>query len=373
MVRAIKTLLTPFGLGFAVLVIGLNSHAQIKFGFSGNWRISLDGQQASDEESNQRSQTTLRLNSSLDFKANDWLSLNVSPSVKSRAGFIQANPNAQTEENAFDLKNASVDLKPWLGAKFSAGSLNQKVIHSPLIMSDRSFPAARVLIGMPADSFFQSGVIAQTAIPTSVAYTSNSQDAESTPQFNSGLVYVGIRNADIDSRFSVGSYRFQDLPLSVSSKSFFLGNQGSQINATDYKFDFDFQGIEARFDLNWKITRNIIYVIESSYVQNQSAPSDTNAGVWAKNDVKFIFGDRWAFIPGFEYFRIEPNAVVAAYNDEGLNANRTGLFGKLAVQWNNLISFAIKAGNRVAIFQNPTIQPDEKNIMLSVETVDVAF
>lgn len=349
-----------------------NQTSRSQYHFQGNWHLGLEGAHASDEISNQRTQTTLSMNSQLSFIFNSWLSIHLHPVIKYRSGFIQADPNAQLDNSVFDLRQAAVLIAPDEAVQLTMGALNQKHIHSSLLFANRAFPAARLQLASSEKNIFSMGIRGQAAVPTSMALSNNAQEKEATPSFNSLSVYMGLHSESVDLFLGTSTFQFKNLPLLVSTKSGLLGNDVVPVNSTDSAFAYEFEGLELHSILKWQLGRRFGYRLELAGAQNSSAPASLNQAYWAHNSAIIDLTQKWALIPSYEFFRIEPNAVVAIYNEDYMNSNRNGFLGGLALRWNKTIQFGLKAGTREALYEKYS-QPRENMVALAVETLDVSF
>lgn len=337
------------------------------------WNLSMSGTQGDDDRSNQKSQFNLKAGLKFNMNFNSYFGLRLNSEISSTTGYIQSQESQNPEGSQVLLKHASADLKwqPYLLT--SAGALNQQETHSGLLVDDRAFPAAKVTVRSadPEKPSMGIGAFAQSAVPTSTTLSNETQDKESVPSFNSAGLQAHFTDSPFKIRAQIASFRFASLPLSVSTSSVQKGNTGSSIYQTSYAFSNQYQGLEAQLNLKWDINRNLSLKENLASAQNNGAESGYNKAFMSESAAQWTQG-AWGFIPSYTYFRIEPDAVVAAYNDSSMNTNRAGFAAGFAVQWKKMIRSGIKIGERVPLYESPILTHD-RFVSVNLEVLDEAI
>jgi hypothetical protein len=321
-----------------------------------------------DELSNNKNQ--FNLNIDILFKANfsKWLSLNIRPQIIMQSGYIQSVDVVDPNRSRINLLNASVTLKPLESLQFTVGDLNQSEYHSALLLSDRAFPAVRSLVQYKSTQT-ELGVFVESAIPTSQTVSNNSNDLEKTPSLLMAQAFFNLKNS-IEWSNRVGYFKYDNLPISISSASTQLGNSGIALSGTDYLFKYQFEGFEAQTKLNIPLSNALNFKVDLSAVQNSKAPTLNNLGWKAATGVDYFASKKITLCPSIQYFRIEEDAVVSIYNSNLFNTNRQGYLASLETRYNGSVSLTLSAGERAALYDHGSMQTREKYFSMMLETQD---
>lgn len=336
------------------------------------WSTKLNGGLIQDDLSNQRSQAGLLLRMGLDYRLTSVLSLQLNPRLRFTNGYVQSATPTNGRENLIELQNAAAVLSDHKFYSVSGGILDLESEHSSLLV-ESSFPAARLWFSSGADSPVSVSLSGLAAVPSSSSQTNNSTDLEKTPQFRS----IGLGMKVSGSRFSgllkASTFQYQDLPLAISNDSVLLGNTGfTSTNTSQSEFMYGFEGVEARLELNWQLTRKFKYSVKTAGLQNSKAPEKRNQAYMIDNIAELVVSKDYAVIPRFQFFRSEADATVANYNDSGISTNRIGYRGSMALQYQQLFKFGVGGGERTVIVERPS-QERERFIHLTLETLDAAL
>ncbi|GIL18649.1 MAG: hypothetical protein BroJett040_24000 [Oligoflexia bacterium] len=335
------------------------------------WSLSLGGEKRQDEFSNQKSQFSLGLNMQFDFELNSWLSLNVSPLVFSKSGYIQSQDISSAEGSGIELKNAALMIQPYSGGSVLLGALNQQKTHTTLLVDDKAFPAAKLILGNNPQSLNQFGGYGQAAIPSAASSTNSSHDTEKNPSLSAVGIYYNFNDVYLKWKNKVGRFQYRSLPLSVSTKSVLIGNSGVSTSGTDMLFAHDFEGTEFQTQLDWTLSK-IEFTIKGESVKNDKAPSGSNEALLGKISGIYRMNRHWAIVPEYTYYRIQEDAVVAYYNGSFLNSNYAGYKGGLGLEWSKSMKFSVLGGERVPLVEKTT-QSKETTFMLLMETYNAAI
>lgn len=336
------------------------------------WSMQMGGQVVRDELANQRTQASAALNFGLDYDFTEYFSLMLNPRVNFRNGHVQAATSSNGRENSLELINAAANLSDKNYYLISAGALDLTAVHSSLLVAS-TFPAVRLQVSTGDQSEFSASAIGIAAVPSSATMTSNSRDYDKTPSFGSAGVRLNYRSEMLDALLQVSQFQYRDIPLNVSTDSSFLGNTplGSETSPQS-EFRYQFQGVEARTGVALPLTRRFRYRMQFSYVQNQQAPTGYNQGYMFSNEADVVWNSRWMFMPYFAYFRVDPDATVANYNDSMTTTNRIGYAGGLTLQYQRRFRIGVLTGEREVLFLRSS-QARERFMSLTLETLNVSF
>lgn len=340
--------------------------------YRASWSLTLGGQFIRDNLANQKTQAALGLNLGLDYNFTEMFSLNVQPRVSFRNGHVQAATSSNGRENSLELLNAAAVFSDRNYFALTAGALDMTQTHSTLLVAS-TFPAAKALLSTGESRAFAVSVSALAAVPSSATLTNNSQDYDKTPSFNSVALRARYQGERFDALAQIAAFQFKDLPLNVSTDSTFLGNTplGAD-NSPQSEFRYRFQGQEARLGAGFEISRRLLYRFQGAIVRNSEAPEGLSQGYLLGNQLEFLMSGDWTLAPSFSYFRVEPDATVANYNDAMTTTNRIGYAAGLSFHFQKLFKVGALGGEREVVYLK-TSQARERFMNLTLETFDVPF
>jgi hypothetical protein len=340
--------------------------------YRASWSLQLGGQFIRDTLANQKTQAALGLNLGLDYNFTSLFSLNVNPRVSFRNGHIQAATSSNGRENSLELINAAAVFSDRNYFALTVGALDLTQTHSTLLVAS-TFPAGKVMLSTGEERDLSFNVSAIAAVPSSATLTNNSQDYDKTPSFNSVALRMRYQGRRFDAMAQVGQFQFKDLPLNVSTDSTFLGNTPLGADASPQnEFRYKFMGQEARLGAGVKINRRLSYRFQSALIRNAEAPADLATGYLLGNSLEYIVSGNWTLAPSFSYFRVEPDATVANYNDAMTTTNRIGYAAGMGFHYRDVFKIGALGGEREVVFLK-TSQARERFMNLTLETFDVPF
>jgi hypothetical protein len=336
----------------------------------GFWRIQLSQKQFQDPF-NQRQLTEFRLLTDLRYAPIKEAYFSLAPKFTYTNGFAQTLEGTNASKAEWGVREASVrsDLS---FVHLGLGALDQSLVHPSTLLSDQTFPAAMIRLHSAAEDNWVFAIEAESGIPTTSSLSTQAREFEKTPGFASGSLSVKAQKMLVDLNFRVGVYQFQNLPMSVASKSSLIGNTTVSSNGTDSEFMYEYQGAFAETTTRARITRQFSIGAELEFVQNDQAPSSLNQGSSAKLFSAFNFTKNLEIAPFYSYFRVEPDAAVALYNSDLIGTNRVGYLGGLTGTYKQTLRLTISGGERDVIYNNP-FQKREKILTLKLETFDVSI
>ena len=348
---------------------------QAKSDYSLKWQFEMDGIEAKDDLNSHKSEFLTGFRMSFDKQLNSWIAVNITPELVAQTGYLQAPDVENPQSSRIDIINASLDIMPIQYTKASVGSLSERneELHGPLMFKDLSFPAGRLVLQTNPKSSFKLFAYGESAIPTSSSINNNSNDLNTVPSLNTAGVGLdlGKKNDSFSAHARVGYYQFADLPYSIMTASALLGNTGTQTSGSDYTLTHKYSGLEALVSGRLNIYK-FYGDIFAEGLKNNEAPSGYNQGWMAVGGVGYNFTKNFAVEPFYEFFYIEPDATVAAYNDSWINTNQNGSLVGLEFVVSKVYHLQVAYEDRLPVYVNPS-QPAEQIGILRIRSDDMSF
>lgn len=368
-----------------VLTAGVLSHAQSSAASSslagsfkktnkenklkGSWNFTLSNSQNRDEL-NQKNMTAANIGFDLTYDLTSILRLRLDPRFSFETGYLQTENETDSSQSSFKAKEASANLTPVEYVEISAGALNQSALHSTILLDDIAFPAARLTLQSSADNNLRVGLKAQSAIATSSSLATDTKEFEPTPTFNSAGLFFEGEWSKFKMNVRANYFQFKNLPSSLANVSGILGNTVTT-NGDISEFNYQYRGYEVAGGAKSRLGP-MTYEIKAALVKNTAVSSALGDGFRVENSLGFKVHRQWALFPTYEYFKIEPDAIVANYNAKSLTANRAGYRAGFVVEMLKTFKAGIKAGVRDVVYVSTT-QSREKTLDLELETLNVPF
>ncbi|WP_413557502.1 hypothetical protein [Bdellovibrio sp. HCB209] len=335
--------------------------------FSAEWRLSMKGQGEEDLQS-QSKYVDLRLELKSKYILSNSLYIDLQPAIRLVSGQSQTVDGADSMKNALLLNQAGLMFKPANYFQLAAGALDQRYNHTSLLVDSIAFPTARLQSLYRVGSTV-SGLVVESAIPTSTSLSTNTQEKEPTPGLNSAAIhmnYMPSKSAFWKNR--VGYFVYSNLPSSVARDSMLLGNEVNTISDAHYQFVNEYAGIEAGTDMQVPVGTLFDAIFAAEYLVNQKAEQGQNSAYAVTvGAVTHLSSDNDLTLRA-KYFSVEPEATVAYFNARGYETNRVGYAVEGIFSFKKQ-GFNLGAGYREAevMFTN-TVQSREKTIMIKLET-----
>ncbi|MFS4461246.1 hypothetical protein [Bdellovibrio sp. HCB2-146] len=333
--------------------------------FLGEWKVGLSGTDNHDERS-QSKKVDFRLDLKAKYHLTSYLLLDVQPAFRLQSGQTQSVDGADSAENKLLLNQAAMDFQPSKYFKFMAGALNQRSLHNQLLLDKIAFPAAR------AETMFnstqvESGFALETAIPTSTSMSANTSELEPTPTFNTAsasLNWLPSKRAFWKNR--AGFFSFKNLPSAVAQKSQFLGNGVNSISEADYKFKYEYEGLEASTEISIPVLNRLTLLAGADYTQNQKAPTDLNAASFYWGGAELFVNRNFSVQVTGGRFAIAPDSAVAYFST--LETNRVGYSVESIFKFQReRFNLSVKFQDAETMYQSDT-QSREQTLQLKLET-----
>jgi len=337
----------------------------------GTWNLRLRNFRFEDDF-NQKNSTYFRLAADLQYQPLENVTFRLAPKFDYENGYTQAQEETTASSTKWGVKEASINAEPFSEFLLSAGALDQGKDHPALLLVDQAFPAIRIKYQSDSKARFSAGIKGESAIPTSSSLSTQTKEFEKTPSYNSGSLFFDLQRTAVEGSGQVGVYQYQNLPTSIATKSGLKGNSTEPTSGTDSIFKYDYQGTFARGKFKTHLGKYLSLLTLGEWAQNQKAPSGYNQAVRAKTGAELNISSRFQLTPFYEYFRIEPDAIVSHYNGDWLNSNRLGYSAGLEMAYRKTLKISLQTGERDVVYESPT-QHRERTWLLTLETFDVAI
>gem|GEM_PF-2704361 len=308
------------------------------------------------------------------------LSVNLAPSFSYFNGYTQTQNEVQGNGSVWTMRNATLDAKAWNALVFSAGALNQQqnsakqIVHTRVLMDDRSFPGVSAQLSTGGN--FDVGLLGEAAIPTSASLTTQTDNQETNPSFQSFGAFMNYKSSRVKLELLADYYSFTNLPSSVAMQSGLLGNTvlapNGNANSTDNVFAYNYRGLETFGRLKLVLSNYWRFNIDGAYLKNSQAPADSNTATAALASLDWIAAKDIMLTPGYAYFKIQSDAVVASYNDSNFMPNMAGYAGSMTLQYKKSFKLAVSGGERAPLVDNPN-QFHEHIWNLKLEMLNVSI
>lgn len=359
-----------------------------------DWKTSLTGL-SHQSESSQSKLLDFRLELKLDYYITPYLRIDAIPVLKFQSGTQQTLTATDSADNKILLYNAAITVAPFAYFNLSLGALNQRYLHSNLLIDEIPFPAARLEWTLIPENNNNSennwnkeskeskesdirtmgtgqlSLILETAVPTSSSLSTNTKEFETTPSLNSLALNFKL-TPQVRQLFQVklGYFSFSALPGSVAAKSYLLGNTVDKISDTEGEFEYGYQGYEGSLLGRTPMSNSVDIYAGAEYLKNALAPEGLNTAWLTFIGSEIYFGPLVSMDLRSSYFQIEPDATVSYFSsNKFFNTNRVGY------SFESFLKFH-KEGFRVGLrftdseimYEHP-IQTRESAIYLRLETL----
>lgn len=344
----------------------------------GSWNLKMSQRQEKDSF-NQKSINEFKLGLNLKYFPFESAYFDFSPNFKYRNGFEQTQNNSENTQNQLGVREASFNLsykksnsknnpKDFLFLA-SFGALDQSIHRPKMLFYEQTFAGIQTTTRLQS---FQAQ--AEYAIPTTNSLSTQTQDFEKTPEFNSlSLEYsVGddVPAAIFRGNYHLGSFQFSHLPGKIATQSGLNGNTTLPTAGRDSEFKYEYSGFYLASDSQVKIYKSHYLGLELNYLINDRVEGDIGHGLDETFYWKWSWNKNLSLKPFYQYFRIGSDAAVAAYNNPFYGTNRQGYRLGFGFQYKENLSFSASYGEKDALVESPYILKDNF-IFLTLETADV--
>lgn len=335
--------------------------------FAAEWRLRFSGTDVHDEQS-QSKLVDIRTDVKATYTLSNSLYLDFQPTLRLQSGQTQSMDGADKPENKITLNQAAANYQPFQPLKFSAGALNQRYLHTGLLMDSIAFPAARSELSLKAGNL-STGLALESAIPTSTSLSTNTRELEATPSLNTATFKINWKNTqNLSWKMSAGYFAFNNLPSAVAQSARLLGNEVNKLSDAQYSFMYRYEGIEASTQLTFPVLASLDLTLGAEFLENQKAPTDLNKASLLSAKGEVPLNRNMNLIVGGGYFSIAPEAAVSFFNAGTFETNRVGYFAESALSFKKeRFSIGFKYSDAEVMFSS-TLQSREKTMIIQLET-----
>ena len=299
--------------------------------------------------------TGVQLNFKYMNMLDDNLLAKIEAGVQLETGHSQIvyNDDYQNQQR-FMLTEASLKWNPLKEVDLKVGTLNQAKNHSPLLLSEVSFPGveqnAQVTFGN-----FQLAARGEQAVPTSALYSPMMSQSPGVPYFMSGQLNGMYSTDTIKASAALGVFEFAQLSPDVAQDSRFRGNTVTGLGSQGAQFVYNYQGVESLCQVAVPLSSVVMPSLAASYVLNTAAPSGQNAGFLVVAGTELKPTTNIVLTPQFKFFRNESDSAPAYYNDRTIGHSNVRGFaaGLSAALPGSSLSFEAFWSSGSPINQNP--------------------
>lgn len=331
------------------------------------WRMGLAGRDIRDERSQSKTVDILT-----DIKANyklaDTLSLDIQPLLRLQTGQVQTFNGADKQDSRILLNQAAVHFQPVNVFKLSGGALNQRYVHSDLMVDNMSFPGARLEMHARADKWSFSA-LGETAIPTSTSLSTNTKELEETPSLNSGGIAIQWKpSRNMGLKLSGTYFEYKNLPSTVAQDSGLLGNDIILVSDSDYQFAHEHKGYQARLEAQVPVNYALNLTFGADMIRNTQVSEELGLGYKFYHESRLRLKHNIDLIVRGAYFSLAPEAAVSYFNARWYETNRVGYSAETSLAFNKQrFEIGVRYMDSEVMYIN-TVQSREKTWLIKLET-----
>lgn len=216
----------------------------------------------------------------MNFQFSKSLSLVLAPTARFYSARSQQRFDSDSFEDRIYLREGYLNLQPLDGEAFRlgfrAGSIAQKMLDQPqLVSSTRSFPAVALVTNYTGGPV-TVGVEAEEAVPTSYTYNALREDKEPLPGLRAARASLHAKLlGDMALSLNVGQLSWRNLPSRVAFNSQKLGNtpQGELAPTSRFRTGFTTGFVGARLD--YCLDCRFGGTLQGRRARNADAPDDS--------------------------------------------------------------------------------------------------
>ena len=340
--------------------------------YSGSLKWSLGGESYREEEIAQRGDnTSFFLGFRFERNIKDWALVKVAPGFKYASGSGQGLIHDDRPRNSFFASEAKIQT---LG-RFSvqAGAIGQSFLHQPAIVSPtRSFPGLMGSVKIVESKRMQLGLSLQSAIPTTYSYSTQAEEREATPSFQTALINYTYSSKRLPTlTLSAMAFEYGDLPQIVAVESADQGNSVTLTSSETGQFDYAFAGYGFSGLSEIRVAKRMSIETRGHYAINSKAEDLRNKSYYAFIGGKYRLSKDSSILVGGYTIRRESDIAPSEFNYGRVN-NRVG--GGLSAEYQIDSSLKIKglAEQTTPIFQSD-LMSDRNSFSIKLESNDVLF
>jgi hypothetical protein len=247
----------------------------LKYDFLG----SLGGNFYGDEKQQEQS-VALSAYTKTKYKPISFAEFDLFAGLNLFSGHSQYRYGDSAPHSGLDLKEAAVNFSVLEHFKIGLGALSvNEYPSSTLMISNHAFPGVKeeILFGTKHQHVL---AFAEQMIPTSSSLSTQTADQEVTPSFfQEGIdLRTPFFTRDLLVGAYVGHFQFTNLPGAVANQSALYGNSVRETGPSSSKFKYDFNGVFAGADSEYRFSRSFKLGVSQALIQNIAAPEGSNLG-----------------------------------------------------------------------------------------------
>lgn len=276
---------------------------------------------------------SFRMYSIMKYRISNDFMLLVEPYIIFRTGADQSTDGNSHSGTVFFPKDASLIWTPITWWQLRGGILDQNFVHSFLMLEDQAFPGLRSSLYVGSKNVGGS-LIAEQSVLTYSSNTSSTNQLEKTPTLESVALeshFSLSRRSQV--KLSAGYWQYDNLTSSLAAQSMLGGNTVNRTSDTFSIFAHQFKGAEGRSRLEMG-TGPFDFNLYAEGLYNSAAPKGLNTAWTGGTELSYRSSQTLKFGFNIEYFHVEPDAAVSAFNSvEFDRSNRNGIMMLPYFKW----------------------------------------
>ncbi len=248
------------------------------------------------------------------YGVDEGLLLRLSPIASFISGQQTSRDPLSPLSNSIYLKEASFEKQLGFDWSIKAGVLYQKEFLPAISGYTKAFPGIGILAPLKLGEHLLE-VRAQAAIPASSGLASTSTELESSASIYSASAFIKSNWSNLfTTTLSFSRFGFSKLSSAAASESINRGNTVVSPSVSTKAFVYKYEGNEITFGGDFK-GELLVFNFLTSFIKNDSAPKKLNQGYFFSISPGYVYSSNNILRPLFEHYRVEADAMVAAYSD----------------------------------------------------------
>lgn len=313
------------------------------------------------------------LSGHLKYLIDENLKINIDPVASFISGQQTSRDPQSPLTNSLYLNEASIEYKILNYLAVRGGSINQKDFLPGLAGYAKSFPAIGAIFPYNKIENQELCLKTEAAVPTSSGLATNASELESsTSLFAATFDLKSTWSKYLSSHFSISRFVFNGLSSATIADSIPKGNTLVKLSSSSYIYAYKYSGSEAKLNLNIIINPKLGLNLDTSFIKNQMAPSDLNAGYFISASIPVSLNSSYIIMPIFEHFRVESDAMVATFLDTKYGrTNRNGFRYGVELLKGDYNTQLIYAESK--LIQTNPFQSADKSVFININVNNIAL
>jgi len=319
-------------------------------------RIELGAQHFQTALSDESAQSYLGFGSQYVHDISDFIQFELSPFLFVRSGYIQSDLYEPGNNNGvITLEHAALKFHNGTHLFFGQiGIIQASRYTSPIVLSRVGNTGMLAGINYPLEMENSSvELVQQLNIPNSFQQNYTFDQRAQIPKLQMTTARITYESQSWGVRSHLGYFQAQDLSESLAENSNLRGNTiifSSDTRRT--RFVFNYNVIEAYVDAYFYFSKSNTLGLSLSRVQNLSAPNGLNQGFLIEPKIDLQLGSL-RYKMSYQFFNIEPDAVISSLNSPLFESNRVGQRVTLSVAPNKANTFTLRFAERNVVYTHP--------------------